>query len=456
MFSVLKYKHLYAEYFDLGIMHQTVYNSYMAIKTGDMSRLLELTTPHGGIAQIKRMAIHNDIILAFLAPFYFIHTGPETILVLQSVVLALGAWAVYKISILRNKNKFISVAFAATYLLYFPMQRANIFEFHAVTFATSFILFMYYFWLTGKKRLTLLFLALALFTKEEVGLTLGMFGVYLAFIELLKIKSKSFIGRNFFYALLITAISWGWSLFSVYGIIPYFNGGEHFATGYYNSLHDTFYSSIFSKDTADYLYYLLGPISFLPLLAPEFLLIALPEFGINLLSSNLQLRSLIFHYTSVLQPWLFIGAIYGASRILKIKINLVPYILGVLLIGCTVWFSYTKSPLPYSQEKNIDALLYDRRGEYDFVTMWQKQLQSDSLIVSATDQIAPFFTSRRKFYIFSHDYKYADYVIVSLGNIQYTYRKDVTIPAYDELRQDLHFSKVDEGYGYEVYKKILR
>src|SRR3989338_7189107 len=91
-FTVLRYKTLYASYYDLGIMHQTVFNTYSAIKNNDWSRFLEMTNTTGA-EQIKRMAIHNDPLLALMAPFYFIHSGPETILIIQSVMVALGAIA---------------------------------------------------------------------------------------------------------------------------------------------------------------------------------------------------------------------------------------------------------------------------------------------------------------------------------------------------------------------------
>ena len=98
IFTVLRMRNtLYASYYDLGIMHQTVYSTYKALQTGDYGRFLELTNPTG-IAQIKRMAIHNDLLLALIAPFYFIHSGPETLLVIQSFILGLGALAVFKIS----------------------------------------------------------------------------------------------------------------------------------------------------------------------------------------------------------------------------------------------------------------------------------------------------------------------------------------------------------------------
>src|SRR3990167_5113324 len=185
-FSILRYKTLYASYYDLGIMHQTVHNTYSSIKTGDWSRFLELTNPMGA-DQIKRMAIHNDILLALLSVFYFIYSGPEMLLIIQSIVIALGALAIYKISLNVFKINLLSLIFSISYLFYFPLQRANIFDFHAVTLATTFLLFMFCFWLVNKYFLSFIFFILGIFTKEQVALTTLFFGLYI----LLMIKGHS-------------------------------------------------------------------------------------------------------------------------------------------------------------------------------------------------------------------------------------------------------------------------
>ncbi len=153
VFTILRYQRLVASYYDLGIMHQTVYNSYRAIQTLDFSRFLEMTNPHG-FEQVKRMAVHNDIFLALLVPFYFIYDGPATLLILQSVIVAMGAYAVFMLTLLvfekQNSKYRVGVFFAFLYLFYPPLQRAVIYEFHAVTLSTAFLLFMYYFWVIRK------------------------------------------------------------------------------------------------------------------------------------------------------------------------------------------------------------------------------------------------------------------------------------------------------------------
>jgi hypothetical protein len=142
------------------------------------------------------------------------------------------------------------------------------------------------------------------------------------------------------------------------------------------------------------------------------------------------------------------------SKITNFKLRITNGAAG-LVVACTLLFAYLGGPLPGSKNPKLDAFLYTRPGETAFAAKWAGKLKDDSIKVSSTDQIAPFLTSRRYFYIFSENYKYADYVIISQGNLQYTYRKDEELPAYESIKKDPDFEKIEEDGGYLVYKKLV-
>lgn len=467
-FTILRYRTLYSSYFDLGIMHQTVYNTYRSIRTLDPSRFLELTNPYG-TSQIKRLAIHNDILLAFIALFYFIYSGPETLLVLQTVVLALGAWAVFAISQvvfdkIKQKN-ILGLIFAFAYLMYSPMQRANIFEFHAVTLSTTLLLFMFYFWLKKRNGWSFIFFLLSILSKEQVGLTTLFFGIYVLYNNHFQNKIKIKKVRHILFPATIIIISVFWFVFSLSVIIPYFRGGTHFALSYYADFGDSplriiigildnprsIIKYIFNIDTLRYFFLLLGPLGFLSLLSPLQLFIAAPEFGINLLSNNWNMRNIIFHYTAVIQPFIFISAIYGMKKLATS--NRRTLIVGLAVIISTLLFSYYLSPLPFSKEQFIHPFLYPQKERTD-AAFWQNLLKNKRLKVSSTGQMAPFFASRRYFYNFSQDYHLADYVVLRLTEIYNYPEKDTLIPAYEKLSKDPKFKKIYKNEDVEVFKKL--
>lgn len=479
LYTINRYQKLYMHYYDLGIMHQTVYNSFKAIQTGDFSRILELTNPHDYSAdQIKRMAIHNDMLLALLSPFYFIYAGPETLLVLQSVGVAFGAVFVFMISgVVFSEYKyrdFLGLAFSLAYLLYPPLQNANSFEFHAVTFATTFLLAMFYFFLIKRYKWSFVFMILALLSKEEVGLTIAAFGMFIlidrykhkkifSFESIFRFMQKILTDISLSYSLIFIVIGIVWVTLSVAVIIPMYRGELHFAAKYYDHIITQpwkipYYLS--RKYVITYIWDLMGPVGLLSLAAPLQLLIAAPEFAINLLSNNANMRDTYFHYQTVIAAFVFISTIYGTKflanfaesnmKIKKEKAYVI--IIGVLLLSTAV-SSYTVSSLPYSKQGGPHQW-QARNANDDDIIFWKQKLDQDQTRVSTTGHLAPHFTSRQYFYDFSWKYIYADYIVIDPVDAKTGYLKETSAPAYKVLQDDPKYIKIYDKDGIEVYKKI--
>ncbi len=464
-FTVLRYQTLWAHYFDLGIMQQAVYNTYMSLKTGDFSRFLELTNPHG-FDQIRRMAVHNDILLAFLAPLYFVYSGPETLLIVQTLVVSIGALALFYIAHhVLKKSKYVnilSLLFSFSYLLYPPLQRSNQFEFHAVVLATTLLLCMYLFWLKKKYMLSGIFLVLSLFSKEQVGLSTCLFGAYILIRSMHKKKNK----YDSYFSLFVIVFSFFWVAFSFIYIIPHFRQfGKHFAVERYTDFGETpvqimigivkkpqlLSSYIFQKNTFQYIVNLFGPLAFLPLLSPLHVAIVIPEFAINLLSKEQSMTNIYYQYTAVITPFLFIASVEGIRKLIESKKTIISA--SVCLIAASVVFSFFISPLPYSRMKEVYPILYPAQESKDAFT-WQKKLINESIKVMATGHIAPVFASRRYLYLFSNRYDLADYVVLSVDEVYNSNDNVAWKKVYEKLVADKTFRLVFKNKNFEVYKKI--
>lgn len=452
IFSIARYRNMYANYFDLGIMHHVVYNSYKALQTGEWARFLEHTDPNGSL-QVARSAVHNDIILGLFSPLYFLYQSPEVLLLIQAFVLGLGALAVYGIGLHVLKKPLYSLIFAISYLFYVPLQYTNRFDFHAVTLSTSFLLFMFYFWLLKKYKWSFLFLLLSLATKEQVGLTTAVFGMY-AFLRSFQLSDishqiqKHKKNKEFLFSFGIIIVSLVWVALSFFVIIPYFRGSEHFATERYGNIN--LLQTIFRQSTLDYFWNLFAPLGFLSLLSPA-ILIALPEFAVNLLSQDPNMRSIVFHYTAVITPFVFISAIYGLKKVTGYRLQVTSLFIGLVVVG-TLWFSFTKSPLPYSKDKDMFVFSYKKNA--DDARYWAAKLKDDSISVSATGNVGTFLSSRRKFYYFSKYYDLADYVIIRPSEVYGYQDKDKLIPVYEQFVRDPRYVLVDKRENFEVYKKL--
>ncbi len=135
--SILRYEHYYTGRFDLGNMAQTVWNTLHG-------RVFEFTNPDG-TEIVSRLAFHADFLLVLLAPFYMIWEDPRMLLLIQTIVVAAGAFLVYAFANKILNNKALALTFAFIYLINPSVQRANIYDFHAVTLATTFLLGAFYF-----------------------------------------------------------------------------------------------------------------------------------------------------------------------------------------------------------------------------------------------------------------------------------------------------------------------
>ncbi len=454
VFSVVRYRNMYANYFDLGIMHHVVYNSYQALRTGDWARFLEHTDPNG-YQQVVRSAVHNDIILGLFAPLYFLFASPEVLLVIQSVALGLGSVALFGIAqhILRAQKHrdFSALIVAVAYLFYPPLQLMNRFDFHAVALATPLLLFMVFFWLQKRYVWSSIFLFLSLLTKEQVGLTTAAFCGYVVIGQAKTHKwrlNKIVTDEGVRWGAALGAVSIFWVLFSFKVMIPFFRGGGHFALSRYENVNVL--TTIFRQSTVDYIWNLFGPIGFLSFLSPVWLL-AIPEFGINLLSQDPNMRSIAFHYNAVIIPFLFLSAIYGLRLLLHIKPRIALGTCGVL-IAFIIWFSVTMSPLPYSQQRDL-FVFYPQQNARD-AREWAYRLRDDSIPVAATGNVGTFLSSRRRFYYFSQYYPLADYVIIRPSEVFTYHDKETLIPVYQQLIRDPRYVLVDKRENFEVYKKI--
>src|SRR3989344_2733387 len=347
--SFLRYDNFFTGRFDLGNMDQTVWNTIHG-------RIFKITDPNGTDI-ISRLAFHADFLLILISPLYLIWSHPKMLLLLQSVVLGFGALFVYLISknVLKNKN--IPLVFSFTYLLNPSLQFSNLYDFHPVTLATTFLLGAFYF-LKEKKYLWMLtFLILASLSKEQIWVIAALFGAYLFFVD-----KKKLMGA------LITVFSLSVFYYLIAKAIPMARGTQHFALSYYSDFGESplaiikniflspgkIIGTLLHNEKLIYLIRIFSPLGFLSLFYPMILVFTLPDFLINLLSNNSQLAEIYYQYTATITPFIFISAIYGASVLIK-RFYQLPlkfftwYVLIVAILG-----AYFIGPLPGSKNPNID------------------------------------------------------------------------------------------------------
>ncbi len=172
--SLILFRRFLASTFDLVIFDQGVrgyahFQAPVSIARG---------VSDGEGAHFLLLADHWSPVLALLAPLYWIHDSPGTLLVAQGVLFALAIpplWAYTRRQLGPGAAYFVCVAYA----LSLPVMEAVIFDFHEVAFVPVLTAVMVERFDAGRRWHAILAAVALLLVKEDMGLLVAGFGCYL-------------------------------------------------------------------------------------------------------------------------------------------------------------------------------------------------------------------------------------------------------------------------------------
>ena len=261
--SFLRHDNFYTGRYDLGNMDQVVWNTING-------RIFQTSSDSfDGIGIISRLSAHADFILILFSPFYLIWDNPKMLLLIQTIILAFGAIPLFFIAKKVLKNKNIALTFAFIFLINPAVNFTNLYDFHPVVLATTFLLATFYFLLIRKYALFLLFAILSAITKENVWIIIALLGGY---VFTKNIFAKGWKLKILGMATFIASFSIFYFLASY--AIPNARGAGHFALEYYSEFGESpkeiiknvafspskVISIILDKDRLGYLYQIFSPL----------------------------------------------------------------------------------------------------------------------------------------------------------------------------------------------------
>ncbi|MBS7648923.1 DUF2079 domain-containing protein [Candidatus Bathyarchaeota archaeon] len=319
-FTILKHYCFQSNGWDLGIYMQALYT------TAFYGRPLEYTLEHESNPANSIFGIHFSPFLFFLAPLYRLFPFAETLLILQSFIIALGSLVAYRLSFFKLESRTASVVISLAYLLSIQLHQTNWFDFHLEAFIPVLVLLTYYYYVKKKFLLSYTFFLLALSTFEIMPVLLSPFGIYIIIRGLGKKK-------DIVYGFLIIATCAAWFIvatntiyvFNPMRLSSYQNPWKKWGDSPVNivlgiltdpieAIRHIFTYHLEAKGF--YILSLLLPLMFVPLYAPlEFILLTLPWMLMAFLSEVTVYYML--QYGSFLIGQLYITTIHGFSKIKK-------------------------------------------------------------------------------------------------------------------------------------------
>ena len=159
---------------DLAVFDQVMWNTVHG-------RFMESTISLARCEPHSFFGDHFSPALLLLVPPYALFPHPETLIVVQTISLAVGVWPVYLLARRFLPTSEQRLVWVAAYLLSAPLSFIVLYDFHEITLAVAPLGFAMYFLATRRTVPMVLCLVLALLAKEEVALIGVGFGVALAF-----------------------------------------------------------------------------------------------------------------------------------------------------------------------------------------------------------------------------------------------------------------------------------
>ncbi len=222
-FALARHYTFHTSSYDLVIFDQAV-RSYAHFQPG-ISIIKGL---HNGFGpHFSVLGDHWSPILATLAPLYWIHDSPQTLLVAQAVLFALAIPPLWHFTRRAFGGGVVAVVSAylvsVAYLLSWPIAAALAFNFHEVAFAPVLTAVALERLQAGRLRTALFALAALLLVKEDMGLLVAGIGLYLA------VARPRVVPRQRLVAVALIAAGAVDTVLATYVLIPAFGG----RSGYY-------------------------------------------------------------------------------------------------------------------------------------------------------------------------------------------------------------------------------
>ena len=295
--SVLKFYSLHATVFDLGL---------------EMEALWKFIHPTG-FTPLSYVLTALDQPFQFLLSPLSLPVSYPLLLVVQSLALGSGAFAVYGIARTVLKGQVGSYGLALAYLLYFPLGGVNWFDFHAQAFFIPLFLWGFYGYLTRRYRVSFVLLMLAAGTTYSYVVLIVLFaGLSILEMVLRKALFKETISAgDWKFSVVLLAVSVAFFLYQ-FTFYSYVVGVSFIENA------DVVTGPIPIWNRVEVLVLLLAPMFFLPAFAPKWLIMLAP-FGFLELTSTAQPFDFpaIFRiqYTALAIPFVFVGTIYGIRTV---------------------------------------------------------------------------------------------------------------------------------------------
>ncbi len=180
-YTLLKYLTFHTHAADLGVFAQalasTLYYHRLLYESVDVAII-----PRPGPIGYSFLDVHFSPTLFLFLPIYAVYPSPATLLVAQTILIALGALPIYWLGKYLGRD-WLGAFFAIIYLVNPLVQGVNSFDFHIEAIFMPLALYSTYFLITRRWRIYYPMLLLTLGTIEFAPIPMTLLGLYYVIIN---------------------------------------------------------------------------------------------------------------------------------------------------------------------------------------------------------------------------------------------------------------------------------
>ncbi len=345
---------------------------------------------------------HASLILIFVTPLYWIWPGTETLLALQSVVVAAGALPIYFFARRHLNSAALGCAFAVAWLVN-PAVNGTIFEnYHPDSFLGLFVPIAIVAALTKRWRWYWVAVVLSLLVKEDVVLVIVPLGAMVA------MRGETRRGLLTIGAGVTAALLGMFVLMKNLIGVPTRNGWRIPFGGISGFIKESFTNPtnvieyLSSEGRLMYWWKMFAPFALLSFLAPEVAVISVLVLIGNTVSNFWYQFHIEYHYSLVAVPALLIAAIVGVGRV---GIGLRRVLVAVVLVS-SLWCASLWSYVPFRLDE------YPHWGAQHPVALAAEEMYAQippNAKISVLYSTAPHLAHRTEIYQFPNPFRIVMY-----------------------------------------------
>ncbi|MFN5651821.1 MAG: DUF2079 domain-containing protein [Actinomycetes bacterium] len=258
---------------------------------------------------------HASIVMFLVVPFYWFVPGTETLLAIQSVVVASGALPLYFFARRRLGGQVMPVVIGATWLVNPAVNGTNLENFHPDSFLGLFLPLALFAMLEKRWRLYWVAVVLCMTVKEDVSLVLVPLGL------VMMLRGERRRGAVTAVAAVAASLAGMFLLMRSLIGVPTRNAWRIPFGGVGGFLRETFtnpgnvLSYLSSEGRLFYLWQMFVPFGPVFLLAPEIAAISVLVLTGNIVSNFWYQFHIGYHYSLVAVPAIAFATVVGAARL---------------------------------------------------------------------------------------------------------------------------------------------